>query len=259
MSPSHERFITYQRIEPIPIKAANKGVFYAIGTGDLRVEVPNGESSTSITLKDVLYTPNLSNTVISINQISMASYSVTFKDSKCIIKDKRWNMVISVILVSPNGLYKVKHAYAAIIALECISLVTLHCQLAHIGPHAICTLICRGAVEGIELTDDNTLFTCDSCEQAKSMCKPIQKEQEEPLALSFGKEVHSNVWGPSPMLSVGKSKYYIMFTDDFSCYTHLTIMRTKDGALQAYKDYAAWAYTQHGACIKRLHLDHSGE
>jgi hypothetical protein len=61
------------------------------------------------------------------------------------------------------------------------------------------------------------------------------------------------------MLSMGKSKYYIMFTDDFSHYTHLTTICTKDGALQAYKDYAAWAYTQHGTHIKHLHLDRGGE
>jgi hypothetical protein len=259
MSPSRKRFITYQRIEPIPIKAANKGVFYAIGTGDLWVEVPDGKSSTSITLKDVLYAPNLSNTVISVNRISLAGYSVTFEDSKCIIKDKRRNMVIGVIPMSPNGLYKVEHAYAAIIAPERISLAMLHHRLVHIGPHAIHALVCRGAVEGVELTDDNTLFACDSCEQAKSTHKPIRKEREEPLASSFGEEVHSDVWGPSPMLSVGKSKYYITFTDDFSCYTRLTTMCTKDGALQAYKDYAAWAYTQHGARVKHLHSDHGGE
>jgi transposase InsO family protein len=58
---------------------------------------------------------------------------------------------------------------------------------------------------------------------------------------------------------MGKSKYYIMFTNDFSCYTRLTTMHTKDGALQAYKDYAAWADTQHGARIKRLRSDRGGE
>ena len=67
------------------------------------------------------------------------------------------------------------------------------------------------------------------------------------------------MWGPSQTLSAGKAKYYITFTDDFSHYTWLTTMRTKDEALQAYKDYAAWANTQHGARIKRLRSDHGGE
>ena len=89
MSPSRERFTAYQTIEPIPIKAANKGVFYAVGTGDLRVEVPHGESLTPIVLKDVLHAPDMAQTVISINRISLAGYSVTFEDRKCIIKDKR--------------------------------------------------------------------------------------------------------------------------------------------------------------------------
>ena len=155
MSPSCECFIAYRTIEPIPIKAANKGMFYAVGTGDLQVEVPHGESLTPIVLKDVLHAPNMAQTVISINQISLASYSITFEDRKCIIKDKRRNMVIGVIPVSPNGLYKVEHTYAAAIAPEHVSLATLHRRLAHIGLHAIHALIRRGAVEGIELTDDN--------------------------------------------------------------------------------------------------------
>jgi hypothetical protein len=50
MSPFCEQFLTYQPIKPHPIIGADKSVFYAVGTGDLRIEVPNGESSTPIIL-----------------------------------------------------------------------------------------------------------------------------------------------------------------------------------------------------------------
>jgi hypothetical protein len=33
----------------------------------------------------------------------------------------------------------------------------------------------------------------------------------------------------------------------------------KDEAFQAYKTFAAWAQTQHGAHVKHLHSDQSGE
>jgi hypothetical protein len=54
-----------------------KDIFKDHGSGrlttrDLWVEVPNGKSSTSMILKDILHAPNMANTVISINWISLA-------------------------------------------------------------------------------------------------------------------------------------------------------------------------------------------
>ena len=148
-----------------------------------------------------------------------------------------------------------ERSYAASVALERVSLPTLHRRLIHIAPDTICTLVRRGTVEGVELIDNHAPFICDLCEHAKSTCKVIRKEREAPLADAFGVEVHSDLWGPSPMQSLGKRKYYITFTDDHTRYTHLAILHTKDGALDAYKDFAAWAHTQHGVHIKRLCLD----
>jgi len=100
---------------------------------------------------------------------------------------------------------------------------------------------------------------CDSCEHSKSTCKVIQKEHQTPLARAFGDEVHTDVWGPSPMLSVSKQKYYITFTDDSTCYTCIDILFTKDEAFNKYKKYMAWAHTQHRVRIKRLCSDRGGE
>ncbi|KAI0043512.1 hypothetical protein FA95DRAFT_1498499, partial [Auriscalpium vulgare] len=44
MSPFRHRFTTYRAIDPRPITAADKRVFYAIGVGDLSIDVPNGQS-----------------------------------------------------------------------------------------------------------------------------------------------------------------------------------------------------------------------
>jgi hypothetical protein len=67
ISPSHNHFMTYQSIPPIPIRGANRSRFYAVGTGNLRIEVPDGKSSTPIILQDVLHVPNVTLTVISID------------------------------------------------------------------------------------------------------------------------------------------------------------------------------------------------
>jgi hypothetical protein len=79
------------------------------------------------------------------------------------------------------------------------------------------------------------------------------------LAPSFGAEVHTDLWGLSPVTSMGGQKYYITFMDDHTRFTQLQILRTKDQALDAYKAFTVWASTQHGARIKHLRSGHGGE
>ena len=70
MSPFGKHFTNYRSIPPCAITAADKRVFYAVGTGDLRIEVPNGESTTPITLKDVLHAPDMGITIVSVSWIT---------------------------------------------------------------------------------------------------------------------------------------------------------------------------------------------
>jgi hypothetical protein len=167
--------------------------------------------------------------------------------------------VISTIPASDNGLYKVACVYAAVTALKRVDLASMHQRLSHIAPDAIQTLFQSGAAEGVQLIDDGTPIICNSCEHVKSTWKTICKEHKELLAPSFGTEVHTDLWGPSPVASRGGRKYYITFTDDHTYYTHLKILCTKDQALNAYKAFAAWVQTQHGAQIRHLRLDCRGE
>jgi hypothetical protein len=150
-------------------------------------------------------------TIVSINRITKAGYAVSFEGNSCKIKNQR-GATIGTIPVSSNGLYKVDRAYVATVALERVDLPTLHCQLGHIAPDSIRALIKSGAVDGIQLINDKSALICDSCEYAKATRKAICKEWEGPLVDSFGAEVHTDLWGPSPIL--GGWKYYVTFTDD---------------------------------------------
>ena len=258
MSPFGERFANYRTIPPRAITSADKRVFYAVGMGDLRIEVPNGESSTPIMLKDVLHAPDMGVTIVSINRITKAGYSLLFDETCCWIRDRNKNYV-GKIPVSINGLYKVERVYAAAIPDETVDLATLHRRLAHVAPESIRRMISTGAIQGVRLADDDHMGICDTCEQAKATRKQIRKEREAPLADAIGAEVHTDLWGPSPVLTMGGRRYYVTFTDDYSRYTSLTVIRTKDETLEAYKQYAAWMYMQHGVRIKRLRSDRGGE
>ena len=127
MSPYRERFVTYHSIPPRAITTADKRIFYAVGTGDLQIEVPNGSSTTAVLLKDALHTPDMGVTIVSISRIAKAGYAVSFEGDSCKIKN-RSGAVIGTIPATSNGLYKVDRAYVAAAAamLERADMLTLH-------------------------------------------------------------------------------------------------------------------------------------
>ena len=87
MTPYRDTLVNYVTIAPMPINAEYQHTFHAIGQGDLPIHVPNASRFTKITLKDILHTPDITLTLISISLINQASYSITFNDGMCTICD----------------------------------------------------------------------------------------------------------------------------------------------------------------------------
>jgi len=180
----------------------------------LQIDVPNGEVLTPVLLKDTLHAPQIGLTVVSIGRIAKASYSVSFKDNHCKIRKDQDRHVVGSIPTTGNGLYKVEHTLMASTTLEQVNILTLHQRLGHVSLDTIQSLVHNNAVTGLHIIDDGSPFFCESCEYAKATRKTIQKERTAPLASAFGKEIHTDLWGPSPLLSLGRRKYYVTFTDD---------------------------------------------
>ena len=86
MSPYHHHFTSYHPITPHPIHTADKCQFFVIGRGNVKINVPNRDQMTHMTLKNTLYTPSISFTLISINHIANSSHSVLFEGNSCKIK-----------------------------------------------------------------------------------------------------------------------------------------------------------------------------
>ena len=127
MSPFIHCFSNYHSIPPHLIVAANKRTFYAIGTGDLRIDIPNGDSTNPIILCDTLHAPDMALTIVSIGCITSIGNTVTFKNKSCKIKNKS-GKIISNIPSNSNGLYKVDHSHSAFAAstVEKVNMLTLH-------------------------------------------------------------------------------------------------------------------------------------
>ena len=134
-----------------------------------------------------------------------------------------------------------------------------HRQLRHITANTIKTLTCEGITMGLDIDQSSLIILCDSCTYAKMTCSPLPEERTRKCTNKFGGEVHTDMWGPSPVKFLGSKLYYISFTDNKTRYTKLALLSQKSGAFNAYLDFEAWACTQHNTKILKLWSDRGSE
>ena len=262
MSSYRNQFIDYKAIVPKSITAADNHTFQAISKGDLMISIPNGKSVTHICLKDVLYTPKMGITLISISKLDVAGFAALFCDKWCQIFSEKRKKLSEVPLT--KGLYCLRSAHKPFVGLakasDTLTMAEIHSHLGHLAPEAIRKMLKDRAITGITLDDAHaTMGTCDSCEYAKTTCKPIGKLHDPPRREELGDEIHTDPWGPSLVQTSAHSRYYASFTDDFMQFTKLYLLKLKSDTFDSYLAYEAWLSTQHNTKIKRLRSDRGGE
>lgn len=109
----------------------------------------------------------------------------------------------------PNALESSLHAHAAS---SHISVNELHHKFAHISHDALRDMVKSGAIEGINVDLDSPQLFCETFVKAKITQVPFPKESET-RAKTYGERVHSDLWGPAPVESLGHKSYCITFTD----------------------------------------------
>ena len=263
MSGFFHRFLNFTKIEPVPITAADKQMFQATGKGNMYVNIPNRNRQNSrILLKDVLYAPSMGVTLILISKVAATGSMIVFTGDFCQIYTKD-QVMIGEIKVK-GGLYHVYYLASGIEGYsaqmkEILSVNKLHRCLGHVSHERAKLLVRKGLVEGVELKSDDETSVCEACESAKGERESVTKVQEGGRCPAIGDEVHSDLWGPAPVESINRKRYYVSFTDDHSRYTNIYFLHTKDETFDFYKVYEAWLSTQQNAKIKSLHSDRGGE
>ena len=163
-----------------------------------------------------------------------------------------------------KGLYCLKLACKPFIGLvkasDTLTMAEIHSRLGHLAPKAIRKMLKDRTITGITLDDAHaTMGTCDSCEYAKTTRKPIRKLRDPPRREKLSDEVHMDLWAPSPVQTSVHSHYYVSFTDDYTQFTKLYLLKLKSDTFDSYQAYEAWLSTQHDMKIKRLRSDRGGE
>ena len=71
--------------------------------------------------------------------------------------------------------------------------------------------------------------------------------------------VHTDVCGPMRVQARGGYGYFVTFTDDYSRYSFVYLMRQKSETFDKFREYKAKTEKQLGVHIKQLRFDRGGE
>ena len=105
------------------------------------------------------------------------------------------------------------------------------------------------------MSKDN--FDCTSCQLGKQPA--LSFNNSESISNNVFELIHSNVWEPSPVASIGGSRYFVVFIDDYSCYNWIFPMKSRSEILPIYNNFAKMVETQFSKHIKTFRSDNALE
>jgi transposase InsO family protein len=100
-------------------------------------------------------------------------------------------------------------------------------------------------------------FLCEICIKAKSHRSTYPLSNTKALA-PFNL-IHTDVWGPSPIISKAGYRWYIIFVDDFSRLTWLYLLKTKEHVKEIFRIFITMIRTQFEKNIKVIRSDNGTE
>ena len=99
---------------------------------------------------------------------------------------------------------------------------------------------------------------CESCILGKQKRVSFLKTGKTPKAGKL-ELVHTNLWGPFLVTSLGGSRYYITFIDDSSRKEWVYFLKNKYDIFKSFKKWKAMVETEIDLKVKCLRLDNGGE
>jgi transposase InsO family protein len=266
MTSQRHLFQTFRELEPgtCTITIADKSQMQCLGVGDIEMRSQVGKKWTTITLKNVLFVPELGRNLFSISAASRNGCKITMFDNGCVIEKQGKVMAEGTVC---GKLYCMKFspipgkeanvsistrntaAAAATSAPRAVSLQQWHERLAHANHQIV-----RRAIGSHETVSD----PCTGCLLGKQHRSSFPKGPKRRESIP-GMLIHADTCGPCTPVSLSGSKYFLLMKDDATNLMFVYFMRTKEESLTAIRTFLLdWEHTV-GTKVKGLQTDNGTE
>nr|GEX29344.1 hypothetical protein [Tanacetum cinerariifolium] len=220
-------------------------------------------SGLEIVLNNCHYAPSITRGVISVSRLYEDGFVNRFMNNT--IQVSRNNMVcFSAIprdgifeidlfnsLTNESFIYAVSNKRAK---LDMDSALLWHCCLGHISKKRIEKLQHDGLLDSSDL---RAFEKCASCMSGKMARKPYTHQVERAKYLPG--LIHTDLCGPFKIMSRQGESYFVTFTDDFSRYGYVYLLKHKHEVFETFKVFQKEVENQLGKTIKSLRSNREGE
>ncbi|GJX59657.1 retrotransposon protein, putative, ty1-copia subclass [Tanacetum coccineum] len=166
-------------------------------------------------------------------------------------RDGIFEIDLSNSYANDSSMYAVSNKRAK---LDLDSALLWHCRLGHISKKRIEKLQHDGLLNS---TDLRAFEKCVSCMSGKMARKPYTHQVER--AKDLLGLIHTDVCGPFKITSRQGANYFVTFTDDFSRYGYVYLLKHKHEVFETFKVFQKEVENQLGKTIKSLRSDRGGE
>ena len=264
MTPDRKYFTEYRSFStPERVGLGDGRVVEAVGVGNIRMNMSfKVSNSKRAVMYDVLHVPKLACNLFSVRAAAKRGNTVKFGQSRCWIR--RRNGSLDGVGTLVGKLYHleceplVPEESAATVSENVPDIDLWHQRLGHLNGKQLNALVGKGLVSGVKVPSISKLSFCEGCVEGKMQRKPFKsvahQQSKEKLEL-----IHSDVCGPLQVESVGGSRYFVTFIDDYSHCVAVYFLKHKSEVLDKFKQFAAMVMNECDKPIKKLRTDNGGE
>lgn len=249
---------------PVKIQVASGETLVSHFAGKVDMIANMGKRKVKCTVEDVLLVSGMKYNLFSIRRLDQLGMEVLFGKNKALIKR---NGEVVCCASRKDRLYELNVDVVVQVRSEVLISVKpqneeelWHRRYGHIGKSGLSKLISGQMVNGLVLKKSFVPAgtVCEPCVRAKQTRKPF-KEMPLPRSSRPLELIHSDVCGAMTPAAWNGKRYFITFTDDFTHFSAVYFLHTKDETLNAFQTYVSMAEAHFGSRISRLRCDNGGE
>ncbi|KAJ0714724.1 putative RNA-directed DNA polymerase [Helianthus annuus] len=233
------------------VRLANNHTLAITGIGDIELRTSLG---TTWILKDVRVIPGLKKMLISVGQLDDQGYDVVFGGGQ-------WKVVKGSLVIAKGKkrgtLYMVEvpaEEANAVTAKPSLSKLW-HQRLGHMGDKGMKMLVAKGKLPELKKVEPEF---CESCVFGKKKKVSFVKTGKPPKAQKL-ELVHTDVYGPTSVSSLGGSNYYVTFIDDSTRKVWVYFLKNKYDVFDAFKKWKVAVEKETNLQVKSIKSDNGGE
>ncbi|KAI3707271.1 hypothetical protein L6452_25630 [Arctium lappa] len=223
-----------------------------------------------MTFEDVYYVDQLKYNLLSVSQVCDKQHSILFTNTECMILAPGFKVVDDsmILLRTPrkdNVYYLDMDNVDSDSSLNClVSKASVdesslwHRRMCHMNFKTMNKLVKNNLVRGLP----SKVFSCDdhcvACLKGKQH-KTSHKTKEINSISSCLQLLHMDLFGPTNVMSIGKKSYCLVIVDDYSRFTWVYFLRTKDETSGLIKSFILRIENQTNQKVKVIRSDNGTE